>query len=188
MRRMIFAFALTLILSIVVTAQRPVQLANGDQRPIIHRTGTFEGIEAAPGVVHESGKIRTGTTYAADISGTLAGHFTAVFDSAGPNPDPNGGNQIVRGSWTFVVYQKGVYQGTLYGEITTGYMEWKGTDTGMLFGSVRAELTIKGGTKGMSDVGSDRAFGTFTILWESNPKGVEAVTLPALTGILELAF
>lgn len=187
MKRLVFAFALTLIMVATAAAQETVKFADGERRPIIHYTSKLEGVEAAPGVVYGRSAVRVGTTYATDISGPLTGHFTAVFDSAAPDPDPENGNQIVRGTWTLAVYRDGAYQGTLFGEIVSGDMAWKGTGNVMEFGMIRAELTVKGGTKGLNDVVADQAFGRFDIFWESHPK-VATAALPALSGTLELAF
>jgi hypothetical protein len=186
MKRIAFAFVLTLVMIATAAAQRPAyRLNDEDLRPIIHYTSAIEGIEVSPGFVSEKNDVRTGTTYALDVSGTLAGHFTAVFDSTTPAPDPANGNQILRGTWTMAVYKDGTYQGMLFGEITGGEMIWKGDGDVMLFGIIRAQLTIKGGTKGMI-IGANRySFGAFDVTWEGSPKGS---ALPALNGKLELSF
>ncbi len=201
MKRLAFAFALTLIMVATAAAQGPVRLDdNEDQRPVIHYTSQIEGVEAAPGVASADGAAITGTTYTLDVSGTLTGHFTAVMDSTLPAPpdqkdahfvydilpEQKGDQQIVRGTWTMAVYQDGAYRGTLFGEITSGTMGWN-YDKTTTSGTIRAELTIKGGTKGMANVTAGQSFGAFEVIWESNPNGNEAAS-PTLNGSLDLAF
>ena len=195
MKRLAFAFALTLVMAATAAAQGAIRLDdNEDQRPIIYQTGTIEGVEAVPGVVSADGATLTDTTYTADVSGALAGHFTAVIDSTLPTPEaerindvlPQNDNQIVRGTWTMAVYQDGAYRGTLFGEITGGTISWEyGKMTNV--GVISAQLTIKGGTKGLADVAGGQSFGTFDVVLESNPEGNGAIS-PTLNGRLELAF
>jgi hypothetical protein len=198
MKRLAYAFALTLILITTAAAQGTPKLddSDSDQRPVVYYSSLIEGVETSPGVASADGAAITGTTYTVDVSGTLAGHFTAVVDSTSPDPQaeqfvndvlPQNENQIVRGTWTMAVYQDGAYRGTLFGEITGGRISWtygKMTNSG----TVRAELTIKGGTKGMADVTAGQTLGAFEVLWESNPEGSNDAASPTLNGRLDLAF
>lgn len=195
MRYMTFAVAMILLVVATATAQRQADSINSDAQPPLYYnpgpdvnyTSVLDGIETAPGVVSKDGTALAGITYSMDVSGPLSGHFTVVLDAVGGRPNSVSGNQISRGTWTLAVYKDGIYQGTLFGEVANGMMDWKRDGKAVIAGVIDAELTVKGGTKEISNVIGEQAYGTFSVFWQASPKGSEG-TPPTLSGKLELTF
>lgn len=76
--------------------------------------------------------------------------LTTAFTFDGPE-DPVNGNSIVGGTWNAAIYRKGVYIGSIYGDVTTGNVMWTSSENKNIY----AEFSVTGGNGDFAGFSSD---------------------------------
>jgi hypothetical protein len=109
-------------------------------------TDLLSGIEVSPGIIF--GNTRYGATFVGTATGDLPGFWAVSINYSPPHPGPGVTNNIVGGRWSLAVYNQGVFQGLLFGQVGSGTVTWDSTGTVAAISD--NNLTILGGTGAFS--------------------------------------
>lgn len=161
-----FLFALTLVLLVGLSFSAMAQSKGSAFRmppePIVPGV-SVDAIEITDGVkgVDDQTKLDTifGYSFLGRTTGSMPGSFTLSMNCTPATPIPGESSELTGGSWTLPVYMKdlgGGYEGSLYGTIAKGRMDWDktGTNANLYF-----VLNVDGGTQTWDGVGG---YATFT--------------------------
>ncbi len=182
MKQLIYTIALMLVLVGSAAAQR----GNNSTDPVLWQgtSQTFaglSGIEVSPGTVDIVDDTRWGHTF---TMGSDEGNLTVSLNYSSYQPNRDGGNIIVGGTWTMAVYKNGVYKGMLFGDVVGGLMEWKISKSSVITtGAVKAQLRTKGGTDDFKQITNVDVLGNLaaTISYTE-------IALPKISGFADLMF
>ncbi|MFL6207455.1 MAG: hypothetical protein ACJ74W_01320 [Pyrinomonadaceae bacterium] len=139
----------------------------------------FQGVETAAGAPDDSADVLTGLNYAGEISGPLRGALSVSLKQKPSTPDFEIGNELIGDTWSLVVFKGDIFQGVLYGEVSSGWIGWNRDLTAYVKGS----LFIKGGTGRFASVSRTQGNGWFELTRAPDRNGV-----PIIAGTVELRF
>ena len=115
--------------------------------PTATQSATMTGIEISPGFV--SGATRVGATFVGTSSGELPGAWAVTVNSSPAALGPNVTNTIVGGSWYLAVFHDGECDGVLWGDLSSGTVQWNAAGDAA---ALDATLTITGGIGNFSSL------------------------------------
>lgn len=116
---------------------------------------TVNAIEVTDGVIGMDNQTKSetvfGYTFLGRTTGSMPGSFTLSMNCTPAIPVPGQASDLTGGSWTLPIYIKGGgYEGSLYGTVSKGIMNWDKTGTNA---SVYLVLNVAGGTQNWDGVG-----------------------------------
>ncbi len=87
----------------------------------------YNGVETSPGVLEQAGSTRYGNSYILDSTGEWeTRHLTVSLNYYSSLPSGATTLTILGGSWSMITYDlNGQYQGTLYGDVVSGVIDFK---------------------------------------------------------------
>jgi len=196
MKKRILLVLLTLVLALALVI--PMAIPVAAQGVTTLNLKVVQGYEIFAGIV--SGTDRYGATFVAQVAGydndhitMYTGALTVSTNYAGPAPVPGGSNNLIGGSWTLTLVQKGKTVGTIAGIINCsgGSVDWlpkaaPGVIAGTDYGNVYAPITFVGISKTFA---GKTGTGTFTGQDVHN-SGVYlfGIEVPTVNGGLSLTF
>lgn len=163
MKRLTFAITLALVLAGSAFAQKAPASNDPFWGGSSLSVTQIAGLESSPGTMDYTDSICWGKGFTM-MSDTA--HFTFApnysWDFATGTAEEYY-SKVTGGSWT-LFYNRGTkLQGLLFGEITSGVIEWQMDGKGnVMYGVMKTEMVITGGTGSFKDVGGPRTYGTFT--------------------------
>jgi len=188
MKKRILLILLTLVLAVALVI--PMAIPVAAQGVTTLDLKVVQGYEIFAGIVN--GTNRYGATFVAQVAGGgYTGALTVSTNYAGIAPVPGGSNNLIGGSWTLTLVQKGKTVGTIIGTVNCsgGMVDWfpkapatPGTD----FGNVTAPVTFMGISKTFA---GEKGIGTFTGQ-DVHASGVYlfGIEVPKVNGELWLSF
>ena len=199
MKKRILLILLTLVLAVALVI--PMAIPVAAQGVTTLNLKVVQGYEIFAGIV--SGGNRYGATFVAQVAGmdndnkTYTGALTVSTNYAGTAPVPGQSNNLIGGSWTLTLVQKGKTVGTIAGIINCsgGSVDWlpkadpnanppviAGTDQG----NVYAPVTFMGISKTFA---GKTGTGTFTGQ-DVHASGIYlfGIEVPTVNGTLSLTF
>lgn len=101
-----------------------------------------------------------GYSFLGQTTGSMPGSFTLSMNCTPATPIPGEPSELTGGSWTLPVYKTalmggGGYEGSLYGTIAKGTMNWDKTGT---YATIYFVLNVDGGTQTWDGVGGYASF------------------------------
>jgi hypothetical protein len=194
MKKRILLILLTLVLAVALVI--PMAIPVAAQGVTTLDLKVVQGYEIFAGIVN--GTNRYGATFVAQVAGGgYTGALTVSTNYAGIAPVPGGSNNLIGGSWTLTLVQKGKTVGTIIGQINSsgGLVDWSpkpnpganppviaGTDQG----NVYAPVTFMGISKTFA---GKTGTGTFTGQ-DVHASGIYlfGIEVPTVNGTLSLTF
>jgi hypothetical protein len=157
MKKRILLVLLTLVLALALVI--PMAIPVAAQGVTTLNLTVVQGYEIFAGIVN--GTNRYGATFVAQVAGydndhitMYTGALTVSTNYAGTAPVPGKYNNLIGGSWTLTLVQKGKTVGTIIGQINSsgGLVDWfpkaaSGVTPGTDYGNVYAPVTFMGISK-----------------------------------------
>lgn len=163
MKRLVFAITLALVLAGSALAQKAPASNDPFWGGSTISVTQIAGLESSPGTMDYGNGLcwGRGFTLMSDQA-----HFTFTpnytWDFATGNAEEYY-SKVTGGSWTLFYHRSSKLQGLLFGEITSGGIEWQLDRRGnVLSGVMDAEMVIMGGTGSFKGVGGPHTYGKFT--------------------------
>lgn len=122
MKKLFYLLSLIFVLTGSVLAQ-----TGGDDK-IIPPAVLFSGVQITEGNFDKSNDKRWGNTFVLfatyEDRKLSSSQLTVSLDYVKGDPDFNGGNDVVSGTWSLNVYYQGERVGTIFGEVLGGKIRW----------------------------------------------------------------